>query len=110
MRVEAGDHGDSGRWVNVPGDDRVEVLNFDLCVEVGKSGVLRIDGPDGSGGLYLAVGGERGTHRKRKGLGQGEVVQPDVEVIVDLEIFLQGQSFHLSAAVFDDDLVDREIR
>ena len=69
MRIEVGDHGDSGRWVNISGDDRVEVLNFDLCVEGGLGGILRIDRPDGPGDFDLAIAGQRGTHRKRKSLG-----------------------------------------
>ena len=91
MGVEAGDHGDSGRGVDVPGGDGVQVLDGDLGVEGGGGGVLRIDRPDGSGDLYLAVAGQRGANREGKGLGQGEVLQLDVEMVVDLGISLHGQ-------------------
>ena len=93
MGVEAGDHGDSGGGVDVPGDDGVQVLDGELGVEGGGGGVLRIDRPDGSGDRYLAVAGQRGAHREGKGLGQGEVLQLDVEMVVDLGISLARAAF-----------------
>ena len=51
----ATDHGDSGCWVDVSRDDGVQVADGELGVEGGVCGVLRIDGPDGSGDHYFAV-------------------------------------------------------
>jgi len=107
--VEAGDHGDSCRGVEVPGDDGVQVPDGELGVEGGGSGVLRIDRPDGSGDRYLAVTRQRGAHREGKGLGQGEVLQFHVEMVVDLGISFEGQLFYRGAAIFDGDKADGEI-
>ena len=109
MGVEAGDHGDSGGGVDVTGGDGVQVLDGELGVEVGGGGVLRIDRSDGSGDPNLAVAGQRGAHREGKGLVQREVLQLDVEMVVDLGIFLRGQRFYPGVAVFDGDEADGEI-
>ena len=109
MGVEAGDHGDSSRGVDVPGDDGVQVLDGDLGVEGGGGGVLRIDRSDGSGDRHFAVAGQRGANREGKGLCQGEVLQFDVEMVVDLGISLQGQLLYCGASVFDGDDADGEI-
>src|SRR5580658_1093394 len=108
MGVEAGDHRDSGGGVNVPGDDWVQAPDGDLGVERSGDGVLRIDRTNGSGDLYLAVAGQRRAHREGKSLGQRDVLQLHVEVIVDLEIFLRWQRFYRGVAVFDGDKADRD--
>ena len=110
MGVEAGDHGDSGGGVDVPGDDGVQMPDRELGVEGGGGGVLWIDRSDRSGDPYLAVAGQPGANREGKGLGQGEVLQLDVKMVVDLGTSLQRQRFYPCAAVFDGDEADGEIR